>query len=127
MACKSYECFKSCMYRFKLYRVAVLVVFAIVVFPLGVQSHLNPVEQVVSFETKSVALPLPIANDYIPQSVATADVVDRMPLTLSRISETKILTPKHLSLQRLGHLNAQTTLRPYFDRHVIGMQVKITF
>lgn len=115
------------MNRFKSYRVVVLVVFAIVVFPLGVQSHLNPVEQVVSVESKPETLPLPIANNYIPQSTATADVVDRTTNAFSRISEAKILTAKQLSLQRLGHLNAQTTLRPYFASHVIGMQVKITF
>ncbi len=128
MACKAYGCFKSRMNHFKSYLIVVLVVVAIVVFQRGEPSRLKSVKQSVTFKTKPVTLPLCIVNDHIPKPVATgAGTVDRTTNVLSRISEARILTAKRLSPQPLGHLNAQTTLSPYFDRHVIGMQIKITF
>ena len=116
------------MYRFKSYLIVGLVVFAIVVFHLGEPSRLKSVKQNVSVATKPVALPPCITNDHIPQSVATeAGTSERMTNVLGKISEAKILLVKRLSLQRFGHLNAQTTLSPYFDSRAIGLQIKIAF
>jgi len=116
------------MYRFKSYLIVALVVFAIVVFHLGEPSRLKSVKQDVSIATKPVAPPICITNNHTPQAVATeAGTVDRTTNLLNRISEAKILLVKRLSLQRFGHLTAQTTLSPYFDSHAIGLQIKIAF